>query len=120
MRFVVDECTGPVVARWLLQSGHDVFSVYDDARGVSDDDILQKAFMQNRILITNDKDFGELIFREKKRHKGIVLLRLEDERAENKIKVIEQLLEQYADQIAECFTVVTENAVRIARPESGR
>jgi predicted nuclease of predicted toxin-antitoxin system len=36
MRFLVDECTGPGVARWLTQQGHDVFSVFDDARGGDD------------------------------------------------------------------------------------
>jgi len=39
MRFVVDECTGPAVARWLLGQSHEVFSVYDEARGMADDAI---------------------------------------------------------------------------------
>lgn len=41
MRFIVDECTGPTVARWLRGEGHDVFSVYDEARGLTDADILR-------------------------------------------------------------------------------
>ena len=56
MRFLVDECTGPAVARWLRQRGHEVFSVYEEARGMDDDEIIRKAFDENRILITNDKD----------------------------------------------------------------
>ena len=40
MRFLVDECTGPAVARWLREQSHEVFSVYEEARGMSDDDIL--------------------------------------------------------------------------------
>ena len=44
MRFLVDECTGPGVARWLREQGHEVFSVYDEARGLSDDLIIQKAY----------------------------------------------------------------------------
>jgi hypothetical protein len=44
MRFLVDECTGPAVARWLRQQNHDVFSVYEQARGMDDDRIIQKAF----------------------------------------------------------------------------
>lgn len=59
MRFLVDECTGPAVARWLRALKHDLFSVYEEARGIDDDDVIQKAFAENRILITNDKDFGE-------------------------------------------------------------
>lgn len=37
MRFIVDECTGPKVARWLRDQGHEVFSVYEEARGIADD-----------------------------------------------------------------------------------
>ena len=58
MRFLVDECTGPAVAEWLRREGHKVFSVYDEARGLDDETIIQKAFTENWILITNDKDFG--------------------------------------------------------------
>ncbi|MCD6570698.1 MAG: DUF5615 family PIN-like protein [Deltaproteobacteria bacterium] len=57
MRFIVDECTGPAVARWLKQQQHDVFSVYEEDRGLNDEGILQKAIADNYILITNDKDF---------------------------------------------------------------
>ena len=65
MRFLVDECTGPVVARWLRQRGYEVFSVYEQARGITDDEIIAKANSEKWILITNDKDFGEQIFRDK-------------------------------------------------------
>ena len=54
MRFLVDESTGTAVAQWLRMSGHDVFSVYDDIRGIDDETIIRKAFSENRILITND------------------------------------------------------------------
>jgi len=69
MRFLVDECTGPLVAQWLQKLHHDVFSVYDEARGLMMGHI-EKANQENYILITNDKDFGELIFRMRKPHKG--------------------------------------------------
>lgn len=59
MRFLVDECTGPGVARWLHEHSHDMFSVYDGARGMSDDDVVALAWRENRILITNDRDFGK-------------------------------------------------------------
>lgn len=59
MRFIVDECTGPAVAQWLSEAGYDVFSVFDEKAGISDDEVLRIAFAQERILITNDKDFGE-------------------------------------------------------------
>lgn len=55
MRFLVDECTGPGVARWLKKQGYEVFSVFEQARGMSDEDVIEKAFTENWILITNDK-----------------------------------------------------------------
>ncbi len=68
MKFLVDECTGPAVARWLEQRGHDVFSVYDEARGIDDNKIIEIAQAEERILITNDRGFGEKVFRERRPH----------------------------------------------------
>lgn len=115
MRFLVDECTGPRVAAWLIAEGHEVFSVFDQARGLQDDDILAKALNENWILITNDKDFGELIYRERRDHNGIVFLRLADERSANKIDVLRQLLVAYSDKLSGQFVIVTETKVRFAR-----
>jgi len=56
MRFLVDECTGPKVAPWLRSEGYEVFSVYDEARGSEDDEVIQKAYDENWILITNRKN----------------------------------------------------------------
>jgi predicted nuclease of predicted toxin-antitoxin system len=99
MRFIIDECTGSRVANWLKEEGHQVFSVYDQARGISDDAIINKAFDENWILITNDKDFGEKVHREKRPHKGIIFLRLQDERSTNKINVLQRLLSRYLQRI---------------------
>jgi predicted nuclease of predicted toxin-antitoxin system len=115
MRFLVDESTGPAVAEWLRENGHEVFSVFNEARGMQDDDIIQKAFTDNWILVTNDKDFGEKVYRERQPHRGVVLLRLEDERALVKIGIIRRLLESYADNLPGNFVVVTESSVRFAR-----
>ncbi len=115
MRLLVDECTGPAVARWLRDTSHDVFSVYDQARGMDDDAVIQKAFAENWILITNDKDFGEKVYRERRLHKGVVFLRLDDERAIVKIETLKRLLETYADRLPNNFVVVTEQRVRFAR-----
>ena len=115
MRFLVDECTGPAVARWLRNQAHDVFSVYEDARGMADDDVLAKAHSENWILITNDKDFGDKIYRDQHPHHGVVLLRLKDERASSKIDAIEKLLDGYKDRLVDEFVVVTERRVRFAR-----
>jgi predicted nuclease of predicted toxin-antitoxin system len=115
MRFLVDECTGTHVARWLKTQGHEVFSVYEQARGITDKEVLHKAYTENYVLITNDKDFGDKIYRDKSLHKGVIFLRLDDERAANKIKVLSQLLPQYEHQISDCFVVVSETQIRFAK-----
>ncbi|MBM4031430.1 MAG: hypothetical protein FJ291_06535 [Planctomycetes bacterium] len=115
MRFIVDECTGPAAARWLRRQGHEVFSVYEQARGMDDTAIVGKAHAENWILITNDKGFGEKVYRERRPHRGVVLLRLDDERAAVKIATLRSLLASYADQLPDRFVVVTEDRVRFAR-----
>ena len=115
MRFLVDECTGPAVAQWPNEQHHDVLSVHEMFRGATDDHVLEKAVSENRILVTNDKDFGELIIQGHRPHSGVILLRLANEVPANKIVALQRLLEQYSDQIEGNFVVVTELAVRIIR-----
>lgn len=114
MRFLVDECTGPGVARWLTSESHDVVSIYDEARGLGDDAVLNKAVSEQRILITNDKDFGEMVFREQRPHRGVVLLRLPDERTSAKIAALRGLLARYAQQLQDAFVVLTDTQIRFA------
>jgi predicted nuclease of predicted toxin-antitoxin system len=112
MRFLVDECVGPTFAEWLSNEGHEVFSVYQQARGVEDDYLIQKVFDEDWILITNDRDFGEKIYRERRPHHGVIFMRLRDESVANKIAVMRTLLEGYPERLADQFVVVTESRVR--------
>ncbi len=63
--------------RWLLscklvkKNGYDTISVYDQFPGIDDDTVLEKASTENQILITSDKNFGEMIFKNKRKHSGI-------------------------------------------------
>ena len=83
------------------------------ARGWDDDHVLQKANEEDRILITNDKDFGDMVFRERKPHKGVILLRPEEENSSNKIHVLQTLLEGFAGQLGGNFVVASDVAVRV-------
>lgn len=118
MRFLVDECAGPRVAEWLHGQGHEVFSVFAEARGADDDSIIGKANAEGWILITNDRDFGEKVFRERRPHRGVIFMRLEDERAANKIRVLRSLIENFGDRLSDQFVVVTESRVRFAKSQS--
>jgi len=114
MRFLVDECAGPRLAHWLRLQDHVVFSVFDEARGMADDAILAKAWQEQWVLLTADKDFGERIYRDQHAHCGVVLLRLADERAANKIQVMEKLLAAYTNRLIGSYIVVTEKRIRFA------
>jgi predicted nuclease of predicted toxin-antitoxin system len=118
MQFIVDESAGSAVVEYLRIAGHDVLAVSEAMPQADDQDILARARSERRILITNDKDFGDLVFRSGQSHHGVVLLRLHDESPANRVRVMKGLLEQYADRLADHFTVATEAAVRIrpARP----
>jgi len=115
MKFLVDECVGPTVAAWLKGNGYDAVSIYDNVPGINDDLVLQKAHNENRVLITSDKDFGEMIFKNRKQHCGVILLRLIDERSVNKINVLKRVLQSHYPGIIGNFVVATENTIRITK-----
>ena len=91
-----------------------MFSVFDDARGADDASLLAQAVRETRIIITIDKDFGEMVFRNRLPHCGVILLRLDDERKANKVDVVERLINYYAEKLPDAFVVVSEDRVRFA------
>ncbi len=95
-------------------AGHDVASIFAEDRGASDEAVLRRAVEQDRVLITNDKDFGDRVFRDRERHRGVILLRLEDERAVNKIARLQATFEMFPDGIGGRFVVATEHGARVA------
>jgi len=114
MRSLVDECTGPAVTAWLRAENHHVFSLFDQIRRMDDDDIIQKALDEQWIPITNDKDFGDKVYRDGGLHKGVILLRLEDERPAAKIQVPHVFLKHIPPGVPNSFLVVTDTQVRFA------
>jgi predicted nuclease of predicted toxin-antitoxin system len=115
MKFLVDECVGRLVALWLIEQGYDAVAVADTTPSVDDVDVLQKAFRENRILVTLDKDFGDLIFKDQQSHCGVVLLRLNNWHTHCKITVLSSVLAQYGHELDYNFIVATERSIRIIR-----
>lgn len=76
---------------------------------------MKKALLENWVVITNDKDFGELIFRDNYAHHGIIFLRLSNERSTNKIECLKRLLAEFMEEISGQFVVVTDSNVRIVK-----
>lgn len=120
MKFLTDENIGLEVVTFLQKKGHDVRSITEISPGVSDATVLAKATGEKRILITADTDFGELVYHAGRRHAGIVLLRFDDERNANKIRVLSKLLESYAKELANNFVVVGQSGVRVRMPKEDR
>ena len=114
MKFLADENFPGVALRLLRQSGFDVASIAEANPGRPDTDVLAIASAEGRTLLTFDKDFGDLVYRDGHVHAGIVLLRLDDKTTPNTIRVLSALLADYDEQITGHFVVVTENSVRIS------
>ena len=66
MKFIADECCDTGIVISLRREGHDVFYVLEEEPGLRDEVVLQRAYVERRTLLTEDKDFGELVFRLRK------------------------------------------------------
>ena len=74
MRILVDECLSRTLVDTLRERGHDVMFVRDDVRGLSDRMVLALAMGDNRILISEDRDFGVLTFRNRQPSLGVIIV----------------------------------------------
>jgi len=115
VKFLLDESADFGLAGFLRELGHDVTTIIEDhPRALADSEVLALASQEQRILITNDRDFGELVFRRRLPHTGVILLRLQNEALSVKQEKLSLTLERYADQLTH-FVVITDRAVRIRR-----
>lgn len=105
----------PLVAKWLAEQGHDVCSVYDQARGIDDEAVIAMAASERRILVTNDKDFGDKVYRDQLLHAGVVLLRLSDQSPAAEIAALDRLLAAFPDRLDGSFVVVTHDHIRFGK-----
>ena len=115
MRFLADECVDAGLIARLRDGGHDVQSVAEKCRGSSDQGVLDLAIEGGRILLTEDKDFGEFAFRRLRPVPGIVLLRIRPVRRDLKWPRLHAAIDRFGDDLSGRYTVVEENRFR-ARP----
>jgi predicted nuclease of predicted toxin-antitoxin system len=113
MKFLLDVCASSRALRTLLTDlGHDVLSALDRDPRASDEALLALAMQEERVLVTEDKDFGELVFVRRLPHPCII--RFVDMGVEEKVVAMRELLERHADAIrAGALIVVTWGRVRI-------
>jgi len=115
LKFLVDESTGIKIFNALKEKSYDVKYVSFIIPQASDEEVLNFAEKENRILITDDKDFGELIFRLMKPTSGVILMRLKIDLAEYRIKYLLNLLENFGEKLKDNFVVLTEDQARIRK-----
>lgn len=119
MRWIVNENVSSTVIRSLRDGGHDVLSVKESLRGSPDREILARAQIEGRVVLTHDKDFGELAFRfGLAAGSGIVLIRLSGAEPQSDNRRILEVLGSDVDWTGH-FAVVTDDRVRI-RPLPGK
>ncbi len=117
IRFIADVNVERSIVDYLSENGHDVKWIPDYNCEILDEDLLNLANAEKRILLTNDKDFGELVFLQKGLSPGIILLRVKGQRAEDKVKLIKKLLNKYSDKLFNHYTVITRRKIRIISME---
>ncbi|WP_202552105.1 DUF5615 family PIN-like protein [Ginsengibacter hankyongi] len=110
---VIDVGVGRVIEEWLSQQGYNIIAISKVNPEMTDYDIIQMANKEDAIIITMDKDFGELVFKTHLPHKGILLLRLDDAVSEEKLSAIQNILPDYLAQIQNHFSVYQNGKLRI-------
>lgn len=96
MNLVADENIDIEIVRGLRDAGYDILSIAEDFFGISDEDVLEIANKHNAILLTGDKDFGELVFRKGKVTKGVILIRVLGVPQEEKTRIVLEVFKQHA------------------------
>ena len=116
MILVADESVDRPIVERLRQDGHDTTYVAELSPSINDDQVLQEANIRRALLLTEDKDFGELAYRLGRAHGGIVLIRLAGLPGATKGDTVAKVLEDFAAELPGAFTVISPGAVRIRKP----
>lgn len=118
MKFLADENVDKPIVERLRKDGHVVLYVIEMEPSISDDEVIRQANQESALLLTADKDFGELTFRQGRIIYGVVLIRLAGLSPQRKAEVVAVAIQEHADELAQNFAVITPGAVRIRRRRS--
>jgi predicted nuclease of predicted toxin-antitoxin system len=113
VRLLVDESTGRKLALMLADDGHDTLYVADWKPQATDAEVMEKAYEESRIIITDDKDFGELVFRFGKVSKGIILIRTSSTDPYKRFLLLSKLLKSI--DVKNKFVVLRDEAVKVTK-----
>ena len=115
MRFLADECCDFAVVRSLRAAGHDVLAVNEFQQRSVDRKLLELAVAENRILLTEEKDFGWLVFAARADSPGVILIRFPASARESLSAAILELVRDNGSQLAGAFVVLQPGLARISR-----
>ena len=113
LRFLVDVGVGTGVEELLRVHGYDTKTIRSIDPTMDDLAIIRLAHAEGRMVVTMDKDFGELVYHSGTRHAGVLLLRLDDATGEEKRRVVEAILAAHADRMKNSFCVYQKGRLRI-------
>ena len=113
MNILADENISLLLVERLRYEKHQVQYIFEIARGSDDSTVLHLANQQKALLITSDKDFGELIFRQNRQASGVLLVRLAVLSPTEEAEVVALVIRKYSDKLLHAFTVITPQGVRI-------
>ena len=115
MTLVADEGVDQAIVLRLRAEGYYVVSIAEGSPSINDNAVLDLANRLQSVLVTVDKDFGELVFRQRLAHFGVVLLRLEGIPREVKTDTVVQAIRAHGTEMLHSFSVISPNLVRIRR-----
>jgi len=115
LNFLADESVDRPIVERLRQDGHTVGYVSDLDPGISNGEVFGIATRANSILLTADKDFGELVFHQSLVAHGVFLIRMAGLSSLRKAEVVASAIKDHSSELLEAFTVITPGAVRIRR-----
>ncbi len=113
MRILADENIPRSIVAWFRSQGHDVLYASESRAQTPDGDLLTESEDQGYVILTEDKDFGELVFRDRRNTHGVVLLRMEDLPAALRLARLQVVWSVIEANMPGKFIVVTESKVRM-------
>jgi len=115
MKLLADENVDKSIVERLRDDGHTVLYVLEMEPSIPDDEVIRRANQEFALLLTADKDFGELVFRQGRIVHGVILIRLAGLSPQRKAEVVATAIQEHGDEMVQNFTVITPGAVRIRR-----
>ena len=113
MRILADECCDGGLVEALQADGHDVLSVARASPGAVDGEVLALAMDRGRLLVTEDRDFGALIFAGLSEHEGVLYIRFPGNARQAMIRRAREFVAEHGEALLGTFTVLTPGGARI-------